>query len=167
MGNLLKKFQKWWIFTIANPVVRKGESADGAFKWVFRRYTLEISTFSGNWKARWTAAEHPFGYLLCSNDKSKNIEGFCQVMYMLGSLLTSDQGLCDDVAKALAKYQKRLEKAAAGEVKEDEIEEKVALEETKGIQEYVDASPKEKRKMERDINGRFRKAVKKSQNGTH
>lgn len=47
---------------------------------------------------------------------------------------------------------------------EDEIEEKIALEEVKAVQEYVDAPKKERRKMERDVNGRFKKAVKDLEN---
>lgn len=154
----MSKFEKWFWFTFKNPVVRKGES--GGFKWTFRRLDLTVETMSGNFKARFTASEHPYAYLLAGKD-DENIIGFSQLMYSLGMLLTRDQGLVDDVAKAINKYQKRLDKQAAGEVKEDEVEEKAALEFEKSVQEHVELPAKERRKVERGIDGRFKAAVKK------
>ena len=155
----MKKILKWWWFTFKNPVVRKGET--GGFKWVFRRFWLEIETVSGNFKAKFMADEHPYAYLLAGKTDDK-IYGFCLVVYMVGKALTTDQGFADDVSKAIAKYNKRLEKKAASEVKEDETEEKIALETEKQIQEIVEMPKKERRKVERDINGRFKKAVAQS-----
>lgn len=145
------KFKKWWWFSMRNPIVREGEH--GGFKWRFRRFTLEISTLSGNWKAKWTAAEHPYGYLLAGSG-DENIEGFAQTMYEVGMLLTTDQGFVNDIQKALRKYSSRLEKKAAKDVVEDETEEKIALEEEKQVQEAIGMSRKERR----DVNRRFRKA---------
>lgn len=149
----------WWYFHIANPVVRKGESKDGAFKWVFRRFWLEISTLSGNFKVRFTANEHPYAYLLAGKTDG-NIIGFCQMVYMLGQTLTRDQGLVNDVQKALQKYEKRLNKQAAAEAKvEDETDEKIALEEVKRVQEHIELPRKERRKVEKEIDKKFKKAV--------
>ena len=144
-----------------NPVVRKSESKDGAFRWTFRRFDLTIETLSGNFKARFTADENPYAYLLAGKD-DENIEGFCQLMYVLGKTLTTDQGLANDVGKAVSKYQKRLEKQAAGEVVEDETEEKIALETEKAIQKHIELPKNERRKVERGIDGRFKKAVKEA-----
>lgn len=146
-----------WYFRIANPVVRKGEK--GGFKWVFRRLNMTIETLSGNFKASFTADEHPFGYLAASKDDT-NIHGFAMTMYEIGKLLTTDQGFVDDVQKAIVKYRKRLEKQAAGDVVEDETQEKIALETEKQIQEVVEMPKKERRKYERDVNGRFKASVK-------
>lgn len=162
MKKFFEKIRMWWYFHIANPVVRKGESKDGAFRWVFRRFWLDISTLSGNFKARYMADEFPYAYLLAGKD-DENIIGFSQLMYSLGMLLTRDQGLVDDVAKAINKYQKRLEKRAAGEVVEDETEEKIALETEKQIQEVVEMDKKTRRKYERGVDGRFKDAVKKAE----
>ena len=145
-----------------NPVVREGHTE--AFKWVFRRFWLEISTTSGNWKVRFTAAEHPYAYLLAGKDDN-NIIGFCQMLYYLGMLITTDQGLVEDVSKAISKYDKRMQKKAASEVKEDELEEQIAIEEAKEVQEYVEKDKKERRKQDRETNGRFKKAVKYVQEG--
>jgi hypothetical protein len=144
-----------WYFRIANPVVRKGEK--GGFKWVFRRFWLDISTVSGNFSARFMADEHPFGYLMAGKTDD-NIVGFCQTVYYLGKTLTTDQGLVDDIGKAIAKYEKRLEKAgAAASEKEDED---IAMKEVQAVQEIVEMPRKERRKYERGVDGRFKKAVK-------
>lgn len=120
-----------------NPIIRKGEK--GGFKWVFRRFWFEITTLSGNFKARFTAAEHPYGYLLAGKD-DVNIEGFCQTVYEVSMLLTTDQGFVNDIQKAIRKYSTRLEKQA--KVEEDEIEEKIALENEKQVQEKVEGRKK-------------------------
>ena len=151
----MSKFQTWWWFNFRNRVIREGES--GGFKWCFRRLTFDISTVSGNFKARFTAAEHPYAYLLAGKD-DENIIGFCQIMYTLGMLITTDQKLVDDVTKVILDFEKRRDDSI--EVKEDETEEAIALEEVKQVQEYVEAPRKEQKKRERDVNGRFKKAVK-------
>lgn len=155
----MKKFQTWWWFTFKNPVIRKGES--GGFKWTFRRLDFEIRTVSGNFKARFTAAEHPYAYLLSGKDDA-NIEGFCQTIYTVGMLLTTDQKFVNAIGKAVSDYEKRLQKA--NPIVEDETEEKVAIENEKKVQEYVDMPEKERKKKEREINGRFKKAIKKVEN---
>lgn len=155
MKKIWSKIQMFWFFHFANPVVRMGESKDGAFRWTFRRFWLEIETLSGNFKARFTADAHPYAYLLTGKD-DENIIGFSQLMYSLGMLLTQDQGLVNDVQKAIKKYQARLVKSNPA----SPDEEQEAIEEVKSVQEYADATPKERRKMERGINRRFKKAVK-------
>jgi len=152
-----KKIQTWFWFTFRNPKIRQGEA--GGFKWCFRRLDMTIETLSGNFKARFTAAENPYAYLLASDDDSQ-VEGFCQILYSVGMLLTTEQEFVDSITKALRDYDKRLNKKAASEVVEDETDEKIALEEVKQVQEYVDRPENERRKLDREVNGRFKKAVK-------
>lgn len=147
------KFLEFWYFHIANPKVREGEA--GGFKWCFRRFWVDITTVSGNFKARFMADKDPYAYLLAGKD-DENIHGFAATIYQVGKLLTTDQGFCNDVQKAIAKYEKRLNKAAHPE----EDGEDTALAEVKAVQEYVDAPKKEKRKMERESNRRFKKSLK-------
>ena len=153
-----EKIKKWWWFTIANPIVRKGES--GAFKWVFRRFWLEISTVSGNFKVRFMAAEHPYGYLAAGKDDS-NIIGFCQTVYMVSMLLTTDQGFANDVAKAVGSYEERIEKE--NPVKEDETEDKIAIEFEKQVQERVEMPRRYRRKADRETDRKFRENLKKAE----
>lgn len=139
---------------MANPVVRTGEF--GGFKWTFRRFWVKFETLSGNFKVRYTANEHPFAYLLAGKDDS-NIIGFIKVIYYLSMTLTTDQGLCDDIGKAIKKFEKRMEMV---EVDETDSEEG-AIQEVKAIQEYVEKSPRERRKADRKTDKRFKAAVKK------
>lgn len=155
---MFEKLKKFYYFHLANPVVAKGEGY--GFKYVFRRYWLELATLSGNWNMRVTASEHPYAYLLTGIEQGneKNIFGFAETLYFLNATLTRDQALVDDVRKAMDDYASRVEKT---EVEEES--EAAAIEEVRQIQEYVDATTKERRKMERDSNGRFKKAVKMAQ----
>lgn len=155
-GGLWKKVVKFWYFNFANPVVLKG--GRGGFRWVFRRFWLEYSTVSGNWKMRITAGEHPYGYLLygAQRGNDSNVHGFAATLYMETMLLTQDQGLVNDVQKAIKKYDKRVE--AAG--KQQERYDEAALEAVRQEQEFVELPKKERRKVERGINGGFKKVVK-------
>lgn len=155
--SIKDKILKWWYFHLANPVVRRGES--GGFKWVFRRFWLDISTVSGNWSMRCMAAEHPFGALI-SDKTDSNIHGFCEILYEVGMLLTSEQKFADDIQNALKRYSNRIEKSI--EIKEDETEEMIAIKTEQAVQEHIDLPSKQRRKVERDINGRFKAAVKKT-----
>lgn len=156
--SIKEKFLKWWWFRFRNPVVRKGEA--GGFRFTFRRFDLTIETLSGNFKARFMADAHPYAVLV-GCEREEIIHGYCSILYQIGKLLTTDAGFVNDVQKALAKYDKRLQKQAASEVVEDETEEKIALETEKQIQEIVEMPKKERRKYERGVDGRFKAAVKK------
>ena len=151
--------RKWWFFNFRNPKVRVGANLNGGFSWVFRRFWMEISTISGNFRMRVTAGEHPFGYLVAGKG-DENIEGYCQTVYTVAMLLTTDQGFVNDVNKAIQKYQKRLEKNA--KVVEDKDEEKIALGGEKALQERIEMGPKERRKADRETERRFKETVKKA-----
>lgn len=158
MKKIWTKIQRWYYFHLANPVVREGESKDGAFKWTFRRFDLTVETLSGNFKVWFTAAEHPYGYLL-AGEGDDNIHGFAITLYEIGKLITTDQGLVNDIQKAIQKYEKRLNKQAEPVV-EDETEEMIALKEVQAMQEHIELPKKERRKTEREIDKRFKKALK-------
>ena len=158
---MLTNLQKLWYFHFANPTVRVGEF--GGFRWRFRRFWLDLDTISGNFKARFTADEHPYAYLL-AGDQDDNIKGFAHTLYTVGKLLTTDQEFVNDVQNAIRNYEKRLELL---DVVEDPAEENAAIEEEKQVQEVVEMPKKERRKYERDINGRFKKAMKDVQKGSN
>lgn len=142
---------------MSNPTVRTGEA--GGYRWRFRRFWLEISTISGNFKVRFTAAEHPYGYLSCGDDSQTR--GFAERLYLVGMLLTTDQQFVSDIDSALKNYESRQYGAD-----DETYDEQAALAEMKKIQDYVEASQKNRRKMERDANGRFKKVVKDVQKGS-
>ena len=150
---------RFWCLNVMNPVEASGEK--GGFRYVFRRYTLDLRTVSGNWRMRVTACEHPFGYLRASVEQGKedNVFGFANVLYYLTMTLTTDQRLVDEVHKALVDYETRLEEKEKAE--DDPEEEKAAMEEVRGVQEYVEMGARERRKYERDVNRRFKRAAEK------
>lgn len=157
MKKLWLKIQKFWLFHVANPVVQMGEGH--GFRYVVRRYWLEIETISGNWKMRVTASEHPYGYLVAGLTKKseENLFGFAETMYYLNATLTRDQRLVNDIQDAIRGYEARLSEKPV-----DEESEEAAIAEVKKVQEYVEATPKQRRKMERDVNGRFKKVLKEA-----
>ena len=97
---------------------------------------------------------------LVAGKGDENIEGYCQTVYTVAMLLTTDQGFVNDVNKAIQKYQKRLEKNA--KVVEDKDEEKIALGGEKALQERIEMGPKERRKADRETERRFKETVKKA-----
>lgn len=123
---------------------------------------MDISTVSGNFECRFMADEHPYGYLLAGKD-DENIKGFVNTLYEIGKLLTTDQGFVNDIQKAIKKYSQRLDKQAAKAVVEDETEENIALEGEKEIQEYIEMPKRVRRRADRDIDNRFKKAVKEAE----
>lgn len=156
----MNKLRNWWWFHVRNYKVREGEKV--GFKWVFRRFWLEISTLSGNFKARFTAAEHPYGYLIAGKDDS-NVIGFCETLYMVGMLLTTDQGFVNDIQKAIKKYEKRIQKE--NQAPEDEIEEKMAIEEVKAVQDRVEMPKKLSRKADKETNQALERALNEYDGG--
>lgn len=149
MKKIFQKIRTWFWFTFKNPIVRKGEK--GAFKWTFRRLYLDIETVSGNFKARFTAAEHPYAYLVAGQEDS-NILGFCEMLYFVSHTITTDQQLVNEIGDALHAYEKRLEKKENPDADEPE---EVALEEVKQIYEKVE-------QLRDPKTGRFVKRVAKS-----
>ena len=110
---MMKKFTEGWYFHVVNRKVRKGEK--GGFKWLFRRFWLEISTLSGNFKARFTAAEHPYGYLI-AGEKDDNIEGYCQMLYMVAML--EEQQAVEYRSTLPRRYRKRADRETDEHIKE-------------------------------------------------
>lgn len=155
--KLFDKILKLWYFTFRNKVVWKGEK--GGFRVKFRRFWVEAESLSGNWKARWTAAEFPYSYLLSAvtGENEETLWGFVERMYAWSMMLLQDVQLAKDMDAAFEAYQKRLEPQ---QVEENEEEEKEALEGVKEVQEYVETPRRHRRKQDRETNGRFKKVVK-------
>lgn len=123
MKKFLTTIQGWWMLTFRNTLVKEIEF--DAYKVTFHRFTMDITTKSGNMKLRTMGMLYPnsFLYNALEHGNEKIVEWFCNEAYQFVSLITTDQGLADDVHKAFAKYYKRMEKKAesiAKEITEDE-----------------------------------------------
>lgn len=101
-----------------NTIVQEVEL--DAYKVTFRRFTMDITTKSGNMKLRTMGMLYPnsFLYNTLEQGDEKMVHWFCNEVYQFVSLITTDQGLADDVHKAFAKYYKRMEKKAESIAKE-------------------------------------------------
>ena len=124
----------WWMLHFRDTLVREVEF--DAYKVTFRRFTMDITTKSGNMKLRTICMQYPQGYLLycLEHGSEKQVEWFCNEVYQFVSLLTTDQGLANDVHKAFAKYYKRMEKKA------ESIAKDITLDEDKLNEEVVKAN---------------------------
>ena len=112
MKKFITTIQGWWLLKFRNTLIREVEF--DAYKVTFRRFTMDITTKSGNLKLRTMGMLYPnsFLYHALEQGDTKMVEWFCNEVYQFVSLLTTDQGLADDVHKAFAKYYKRMEKKA-------------------------------------------------------
>jgi hypothetical protein len=107
----------WWVFKFRNTIVEEVEL--DAFIVTFRRFTMDIATKSGNVKLRTTMMQYPQAFLLhcLSKGDTSIIHWFCRELYQFVSLVTTDQGLADDIHKAFSKYDKRMNKKAKVDAK--------------------------------------------------
>lgn len=149
MKKFLAKIQKWWLFTFRNPVRFRYDF--GAFKVVFRRFWLEIESVSNNYKVRFLASQHPYGYLFVSAQQGKldNIHGFCAYIYKISHCLTTDPKLVDEINKALKHYDMRLAAQAATAVSTEDDEVDLAI-----VQQNHDAikmTKKERKARKKEI----------------
>lgn len=136
----------WWMLTFRNTLVKEVEF--DAYKVTFRRFTMDITTKSGNMKLRTMGMLYPnsFLYNALEQGDEKMVHWFCDEVYQFVSLITTDEGLIQDVNKAFAKYYKRMEKKAESIAKgitldEDKLNEEVV----KANIEYAKMSKKERK----------------------
>lgn len=130
MKKLFMNISNWWLLTFRNTLVQEVEF--DAYKVIFRRFTMDITTKSGNMKLRTMGMLYPnsFLYHALEQGDEKMVHWFCNEVYQFVSLITTDQGLANDVHKAFAKFYKRMGKKAESIAKditpdEDKLNEEV------------------------------------------
>ena len=118
MKKFLTTIQGWWVLKFRNTIVQEVEF--DAYKVTFRRFTMDITTKSGNLKLRTMGMLYPnsFLYHALEQGDEKIVHWFCNGVYQFVTLITQDNGLVQDVHKAFAKYYKRIEKKAESIAKE-------------------------------------------------
>ena len=149
MKQILARIEKWWLLTFCNPIEYKFEF--GGFKVVFRRFWMEIESVSENFKVRFLASHHPYGYLFVSAQKGNinNIHGFCAYIYKLCHTLTTDNKLVEDVNRAMKNYDKRLAAKSATEVSAEDDD--LDLEVVKQDHEVGKMTKKERKQRKKEI----------------
>lgn len=83
------------------------------------KFYLDITSESRIFSLRIGGNTHTFGYLLAAaqQGKSEQLEGYAVTLFVPAMAITQEQGLCDDVQRSIAKWQKRKEKAAESAAK--------------------------------------------------
>ena len=118
MKKLFMNISNWWLLTFRNTKIKVVEF--DAYKVTFRRFTMDITTKSGNFKLRTMGMLYPnsFLYNALEQGDDKIVEWFCNEVYQFVTLITTDNGLVNDVHKAFAKFYKRMDKKAESVAKE-------------------------------------------------
>jgi hypothetical protein len=148
---LANKFGVWWTLRFRNTLIREVEL--DAYKVVFRQYTMDVITKSGNFKMRTTLMPHPNGFLFNAIEQGdeKVVNWFCDRVYEFVSLITFDQGLIQDVNKAFSKFYKRMEKKAESIAKEVTPDEDKLNEEVVKANIEVAKMSKEEREAHKEV----------------
>lgn len=144
--DFFENLGSWWLLHFRNPLIDEVEL--DAYTISFRRFTMEIKTKSGNMELRTVCMGHPQGFLsYCLGEgDTKAIEWFCNELYQFVSLITTDQGLANDIQKAFAKYYKRMDKKATTKAKDiTEDEDKISEEIINANIAYANMSKKERK----------------------
>ena len=158
---LAHKFIVWWLFNFKNKVLHEVEF--DAYKVVFRKYTMEITTKSGNLKLQTTSMTYPNAFLFQSiaDGDVHIVEWFCNTIYQFTTLITTDVKLVQDVDKAFARYYKRMAKKAEELAKEvSEEDETLAIEQVKFNQEYAKKTRKERKEYKKMVKDELTKMSK-------
>lgn len=117
MKKVFRRFSKWFLLKFRNHVIKKVDFE--AFSIVFRRFTMEIKTVSGNFKMVTLGMLHPNASLYnhIENGVTSIPQWYCETMYIIATMLTTDSGFAQDINKAISKYSKRLDKQAESQAK--------------------------------------------------
>jgi hypothetical protein len=134
MKKLFMNISNWWLFTFRNTKIKVVEF--DAYKVTFRRFTMDITTKSGNLRLRTMGMLYPnsFLYNALEHGDEKMVHWFCNSVYEFVTLITTDNGLVQDVHKSFAKFYKRMDKKAESIAKE------ITLDEDKLNEEVVKAN---------------------------
>ncbi|MCM1216530.1 MAG: hypothetical protein NC209_03960 [Alistipes sp.] len=80
---------------------------------------LDITTPSKIFSLRIGGNTHAYGYLLAAaqQDKVQQLQGYAVSLFIPAMAMTQEQGLTDEIQRAITKWQKRKEKAAESAAK--------------------------------------------------
>ena len=146
MKKIFTTIKGWWMLKFRNTIVQEVEF--DAYKVTFRRFTMDITTKSGNMKLRTLHCEHPNAFLFSclENGIESIIEKYCRRLYEFINFYTFDAGFADEYTKAINKFYKRMEKKAESIAKEITLDEdKLNEEVVKANIEYAKMSKKERK----------------------
>lgn len=94
---------------------------------------------------------YSYGYLMESARQgiTDNIEGFCTMLYAIVNQVYADEGLYNDLIKAIQKYQKRLLKRAEKEAANiSEVQNEADTAFMQSVVEFAEADPKRRKEIQ-------------------
>ena len=155
--RFFRELQKWFLLTFCDTKIKTVQFP--AFKVTFRKFTTEIKSVSGNFALKTIGMVYPNAFLydaLIKGDEGL-VQWYCNRMYEITALLLTDQGLADDVQKALTKYDKRLQVVAERKAKEvTEEEDAIAAEQVKANIEYANMTKKQRKHYKKALRDELR-----------
>lgn len=155
--RFFRELERWFLLTFCDTKIKTVQCS--AFKVTFRKFTMEIKSESGNFTLETMGMIYPNAFLYDALTKGDEnlVQWYCNRMYELTTCLLTDQGLADDVQKALNKYGKRLQVIAEQEAKEvTEEEERMAAEQVKANIEYANMTKKQRKEYKKSLREELR-----------
>lgn len=155
--RFFRDVQMWFLITFCNTKIKTVQYP--AFKVTFRKFTMEIKSVSGNFTLKTMGMVYPNAFLYDALTKGDAdlVQWYCIKMYELTTCLLTDQGLFDDVQKALTKYDKRLRVVAEQKAREvtEEVD-AVAAEQVKANVEYAKKTKKQRKEYKKALREELR-----------
>lgn len=121
------------------------------------RTFLSITSTSGIFNCRVGGNTHAYGYLLAAAKQGleNQLAGYATTLYIPAMGITQDQGLCNDVQKAISKWMKRKEAEAKSAAKavtpEQDMASAALMEDIASEQGMSKKELKEKREADREM----------------
>lgn len=155
--RFFRELEKWFLLTFCDTKIKSVQFP--AFKVTFRKFTTEIKSVSNNFTLKTVGMVYPNAFLydaLVKGDEGL-LQWYCNRMYEITTLLLTDQGLADDVQKALTKYDKRLQVVAERKAKEiTKEEDAIAAEQVKANIEYANMTKKQRKQYKKALREELR-----------
>jgi hypothetical protein len=157
----MNKIIWWFMRTFRNKTLLKCRV--GAFDVRFKKYWVEFKAPRDWYSLRLRADNEAASYLFYAAKKGdfSQAEGYIKTLYILSVAITKDQGLADDVSRAITKYHKRVEKQAESDFKavsdaQNQADGRLLRESTK----YAQMSRKQRKTAKEDMRATVREMVK-------
>lgn len=132
------------------------DSEDGSYLHIY-------SIGEEHWEMKISVKAHAYGYLLAAleQDKVNQLHDYARLMWSASMLCTTDQGVNNDLWRAILKWQKRKMKQGANNAKAVTEHEELASQSIMSeVAAYADATPKQRKQMRKQWKEEAREALK-------
>lgn len=123
---------------------------------------LSITTTSGIFSMRIAGNTDAYGYLFAAAQKNliDQLHGYAITLCIPAMTIMQDEGLCDDIQRAVLKWQRRKDKASEQTAKGvTETEEAASQALMEDVAAYAEATPKERKKLREADRAAMREAL--------